>query len=118
MRAIGAAIGLVYLGSFAAIAQLSPDVREYVKFDAPAIAITHARVIDGTGAAARNDETILSCDGKIESVGGPSIPPDAKVIDATGRSVIPGLIDMHGHMFYSAGNVYHQNGSLVMAASR
>lgn len=114
MRAIGAAFGFVYLASFNAIAQLSPDVREYVKFDAPVIAITHVRVIDGSGAAARNDQTILIRDGKIESVGGASVPPDAKVIDASGRSVIPGLIDMHGHMFYTAGNVYHKDGSLAM----
>jgi imidazolonepropionase-like amidohydrolase len=114
MRAIGAAVGFVYLMSFAAVGQLSPDVREYLKFEAPVIAITHARVIDGTGAAARNDQIILIRDGKIESVGSERIPLDAKVVDATGRSVIPGLIDMHGHMFYTAGNVYHKDGSLAM----
>jgi imidazolonepropionase-like amidohydrolase len=114
MRAIGTAVGFVYLVSFAAIAQLSPDVREYLKFDARVIAITHARVIDGTGAAARHDQTILIRDGKIESIGVASIPPGAKVIDATGHSVIPGLLDMHGHMFYTAGNVYHKDGSLAM----
>ncbi|MBV8053590.1 MAG: amidohydrolase family protein, partial [Acidobacteriaceae bacterium] len=113
MRALGAAFAFVYLISFAA-AQLSPDVREYVKFDAPVIVITHARVIDGTGAAARTDQTIVIRDGKIESAGAATIPADAKVIDATGRSVIPGLIDMHGHMFYTAGNVYHPDGSLAM----
>jgi len=114
MRALSGAIGFVYLISFAATAQLSPDVREYLKFDAPVIAIAHARVIDGTGAAARGDQTILIRDGKIESVGAASIPADAKVIDATGRSVIPGLIDMHGHMFYTAGNVYRKDGNLAM----
>ena len=118
MRALSGAIGFVYLISFAATAQLSPDVREYLKFDAPVIAIAHARVIDGTGAAARSDQTILIRDGKIESVGAASIPADAKVIDATGRSVIPGLIDMHGHMFYTAGNVYRKDGNLAMAVSR
>jgi imidazolonepropionase-like amidohydrolase len=113
MRAIGAAVAFVYLVSLAA-AQLSPDIREYVKFDSPLIAITHARVIDGTGAPVHNDQTIIIRDGKIESIGTASIPADAKVIDATGRSVVPGLIDMHGHMFYTAGNVYHQDGSLAM----
>lgn len=112
MRAIGAAVGLVCF-SLAATAQLSRDVREYVKIDSPVIAITHARVIDGTGTMARDDQTIVIRDGKIESVGAVNIPAGAKVIDATGRSVIPGLIDMHGHMFYTAGNVYHADGSLA-----
>ena len=113
MRAIGAAVVFVCF-SLAAAAQLSPDVRDYVKLDAPVIAITHARVIDGTGRSARTDQTIIIRQGKIESVGGAQVPADAKVIDATGRSVIPGLIDMHGHMFYTAGNVYRADGSLAM----
>src|SRR5581483_2283436 len=112
MRAIGAAVVFVCF-SFAATAQLSPDVREYVKFDSPVIAIRHARVIDGTGASPRNDQTIIIRDGRIESIGAVEIPAGAKVVDATGRSVIPGLIDMHGHMFYTAGNVYRKDGSLA-----
>jgi len=114
MRAIGAAVAFVFLVSGNSIAQLSPDVREYVKFDSPVIAITHARVIDGTGAPARIDQTIIIRNGKIESLGAATIPADAKVIDATGRTIVPGLIDMHGHMFYTAGNVYHPDGSLAM----
>ena len=113
MRAIGGAVALVCL-SLAAVAQMSPDVRDYVKLDSPVIAITHARVIDGTGTSARNDQTILIRKGKIESVGAVDVPAEAKVIDATGRSVMPGLIDMHGHMFYTAGNVYRADGSLAM----
>ena len=114
MQATGAVVGFVYLLSCAATAQLSPDVREYVKFDAQFIAITGARVIDGTGATPRTGQTILIRDDKIESIGTSSIPSGAKVIDATGRTVLPGLIDMHGHIFYTAGNVYHKDGSLAM----
>jgi len=112
MRAIGAVGMLCY--SFIATAQLSPDVKEYVKVDSPVIAIIHARLIDGTGARARSDQTILIRDGKIQSVGTLSIPAGANVIDLANRSVIPGLIDMHGHMFYTAGNVYRADGSLAM----
>ena len=112
MRAIGAVGMLCY--SFIATAQLSPDVKEYVKLDSPVIAIIHARLIDGTGARARSDQTILIRDGKIQSVGTLSIPAGANVIDLANRSVIPGLIDMHGHMFYTAGNVYRADGSLAM----
>jgi len=86
---------------------LSPQVRGFVKVDAPVVALTHVLVIDGTGAAAREDQTIVISKGKIESVSGTassSIPKDAQVLDLHGYSVIPGLVGMHDHMFYPAGN--------------
>jgi len=94
--------------SFAAAAQtLSPQVKAFVKVDAPVIALTHVRVIDGTGAAARADQTIILSQGKIESVGDASsagIPKDAHVLDLQGDTVIPGMVGMHDHMFYPMGN--------------
>ncbi|HZQ95071.1 MAG TPA: amidohydrolase family protein [Candidatus Sulfotelmatobacter sp.] len=87
---------------------LSPEVRKFVKVDAPVVALTHVRVIDGTGAAAREDQTIVLRKGKIESVGDASstrIPNDAQVLDLREHSVIPGLVGMHDHMFYPMGNV-------------
>lgn len=94
--------------SIAAAQSLSPEVRKFVKVDAPLIALTHVRVIDGTGAPAREDQTIILSKGKIESVGGPladNVPKDAQVLDLQGYSVIPGLVGMHDHMFYPMGNV-------------
>jgi imidazolonepropionase-like amidohydrolase len=85
----------------------SAEVRKFVKIDAPVIALTHVRVIDGTGAAAREDQTIILNKGKIESVGdasAASVPKDAQVLDLHGYSVIPGLVGMHDHMFYPMGN--------------
>ncbi len=85
----------------------SPLVKQYIKIDAPVVALTHVRVIDGTGAAAREDQTILVSYGKIESVGDASktnVPKDAQVLDLHGYSVIPGLVGMHDHMFYPVGN--------------
>ena len=86
---------------------LSPGVQAFVKVDAPLIALTHVRVIDGTGAPAREDQTIILSKGKIESVGDSStasILKDAQVLDLHGYSVIPGLVGMHEHMFYPVGN--------------
>jgi imidazolonepropionase-like amidohydrolase len=97
-------------------ASLSPEVRAYVKVDAPVVALVHARVIDGTGAPARDNQTILLRDGKIQSVGDSTrtpVPAEAKVMDEIGRTVIPGLIDVHGHMFYTAGNVFTKEGKLA-----
>jgi imidazolonepropionase-like amidohydrolase len=95
---------------------LSPAVKEFVKVDAPTVALTHVRVIDGTGAAARDDQTIIISAGKITSIG-PSAstpaPQGAQVLDSTGRTATPGLVGMHDHMFYPAGGpVFH-----VMAVS-
>jgi imidazolonepropionase-like amidohydrolase len=86
---------------------LSPQVRSFVKMDAPTVALTHVRVIDGTGAAAREDQTIILSHGKIESVSdaaSASVPKDAQVLDLHGYSVIPGLVGMHDHLVYPLGN--------------
>jgi len=85
---------------------LARGVREFVKVDAPVIALTHARVIDGTGAAARADQTIIISGGKIESMGDAAstpAPAGAQIIDLSGKTVIPGLVGMHEHMFYPSG---------------
>src|ERR1700691_243952 len=84
----------------------SPKGQPFGKGNAPMVALTPGRVIDGTGAAARDDQTILVSKGKIESVGdaGANVPQDAQVIDLHGYSVIPGLVGMHDHMFYPMGN--------------
>jgi len=93
--------------NFAAAQTLSPQVKPYVKVDAPVVALTHIRVIDGTGAPVREDQTVVLNAGKIESVGdaaSASVPKDAQVIDLHGYSVIPGLVGMHDHLFYPVGD--------------
>ena len=102
-------VGLfLLLCSIALVAQtLSPKVQPFVKVNSPVVALSHVRVIDGTGAAAREDQTIVVSQGKIEAVGDASatnIPKDAQVLDLHGYSVIPGLVGMHDHMFYPMGN--------------
>jgi imidazolonepropionase-like amidohydrolase len=85
--------------------QLSARVRPFVTQDASVIALTHVRVVDGTGAAARTDQTLVIKDGGIIALGDAAatkIPDGAKVLDLTGRTVIPGLVGMHDHMYYPA----------------
>jgi imidazolonepropionase-like amidohydrolase len=99
---------LMFAYSATFVAQtLSPQVKAFVKVDAPVVALTHVRVIDGTGAVAREDQTIILKQGKIDSVSessSASVPQDAKVLDLHGYSVIPGIVGMHDHMFYPMGN--------------
>ena len=78
---------------------------DLIRENAPVIAITHVSVIDGTGAPAEADQTVLLRDGKIDSVvssAGAQTPPNAKVIDGSGKTLIPGLVGMHEHLFYTA----------------
>ena len=99
--------------SVAAIAQPQPQptAKDYVKVDSPVIALEHVRVIDGTGAAAKPDQTIVISAGKILSIGGAAsaqIPAGANRMDFTGFSALPGLVGMHDHLFYpSGGGLYH-----------
>jgi len=77
-------------------------VQPYVRVAAGQIALTHVRVIDGTGAAARADMTILLDGPRIAAVQPASapIPAGATILDLTGRTVMPGLVGMHDHMYY------------------
>jgi imidazolonepropionase-like amidohydrolase len=73
--------------------------------DSTVVALEHVRVIDGTGAAPEADQTILIENGMIRGIGpssAVSVPPGAHVLELKGRSVIPGLVGMHDHMFYPA----------------
>jgi imidazolonepropionase-like amidohydrolase len=94
--------------------QLAPALREYVKVDAPVIALTHARVIDGTGAAPREDQTLVIRDGVISEMAlstALAAPAGATVVDLTGKSVMPGLVMVHEHLYYPTGpQVYGQLG--------
>jgi imidazolonepropionase-like amidohydrolase len=82
---------------------LSPDVLRYVKVNAPQVLLTHVRIIDGTGAAAVEDQSILIENGKITSIAASiPAPPNSTVLDLHGHTVIPGLIGMHDHLYYIA----------------
>jgi imidazolonepropionase-like amidohydrolase len=108
MRKLLPAMLLIFACAAVLVAQtLSPDMRRFVTVDAPVVALTHVRVIDGTGAAGREDQTVVISKGKIESVSdgaSANVPKDAKVLDLHGYSVIPGLVGMHDHLFYPMGN--------------
>lgn len=64
-------------------------------------AITNATLIDGTGADPIPNATIVIDDERITQIGaGIAVPTGADVIDAGGRTVMPGMIDCHVHMLY------------------
>jgi imidazolonepropionase-like amidohydrolase len=94
-------IFIIFLNSFA-----QADRQQFIRVEAPVIALTHVRVIDGTGAKPQDDQTIVISDGKIQSIApsaSASIPPNAKTLDLSGYTVLPGLVGMHDHMFFPEG---------------
>ena len=97
---------ILVLGVNAVPAQeaFSDLVQYFVRTQEPVIALRNATIIDGTGTEASHAQTILIRDGMIAAVGPVgtvNIPESAQVIDCTGKSVIPGFVMLHEHMFYS-----------------
>jgi hypothetical protein len=78
-------------------------VRPFVAVDAPVVALTHVRLVDGTGAPAREDQTVVVRGGRIQAAG-PSattpVPRGARVLDLAGHTVMPGLVSLHEHTYF------------------
>lgn len=93
MKIAGKIVLLVTLGILAAGALAAQESKP--------LAITHAVLIDGSGKTPVDNATILIRDGKIIAAGpaaGIVLLKEAEVIDAAGKSVMPGLADMHVHL--------------------
>lgn len=104
---------LALLAPAAAAAQansLSQQVQEFVSVGVPVFALTGARVIDGTGAAAREGQTIVVEDGVIIGLGDDGavdVPAGAELIDLAGHTVLPGFVMVHEHLFYPVGDAHY-----------
>jgi imidazolonepropionase-like amidohydrolase len=75
----------------------------YVTIAGPVVVLRHVRVVDGTGAAPRGDQTIVIRDARIESVGpsaAANIPAGARVVDLPGHTVLPGFVGLHEHTYF------------------
>jgi len=82
----------------AALAAISKDFRR--DNSQGTLALVGATLIDGTGAPALNDSAVVIQGGRIVSSGPrgqAKLPKDAKILDLTGKTIVPGLWDMHAH---------------------
>ena len=108
------------LGTLASLATLGAQqpnqgARQFISVSDSVVALTNVRVIDGTGAAARDGQTIVMKGGVIQSIGGGgqvTVPAGARTMDLAGRTVMPGYVMLHEHLFYPAGGgaVYNEQG--------
>lgn len=82
----------------------TPQVSAYIKINTPTVAITDVKLIDGTGKPAKEHQTVVVSNGKIVSVGDTKkikVPTDAQVIEGTGKTLTPGLVMLHEHLYYT-----------------
>ena len=74
-----------------------------------ALVIKGGKLIDGTGRQPIENSVIVMQNGRFAAVGRQgdvAIPPDADVVDVSGKSVMPGFIDGHGHLEDFHGELY------------
>jgi hypothetical protein len=84
--------------------QKPSGVAEFISVDAPVFVLDHVRVIDGTGTPPKEDQTVAIASGKIQFIGSEAsaqIPEGAQRIDRSGYTVIPGIVGMHNHLYYT-----------------
>ena len=107
----GALLALLAAASLRA-AELNDRDKAFVAYAQPAIAFVHANVIDGTGSPAKSDQTLLIDHGRIAALGPfnkVKFPKATTIVDARGKTLLPGFVMMHEHMFYPAGEfVYNE----------
>lgn len=74
--------------------------KDLAKHPAHPVAIEHVRLFDSEQAAVREDQTVVVSGDRFAKVGpakSASVPADAERIDGTGKTILPGLFDMHAH---------------------
>jgi imidazolonepropionase-like amidohydrolase len=91
--------------------------RIYSKFitdSADVTAFIDAIVIDGTGAPSKEHQTVIIKNGIISQIGKTAdlqIPREATVINCSGKTIIPGMVMLHEHFFYTSYMGQYMNGS-------
>ena len=105
MKGIKLLPAILLFANLVGVAQnYTPDVRRFIKTSAPVIALTNAKVIDGTGRPSKTHQTIIISNGVITATGGAkevNIPAGAEIINCSGKTVIPGLVMLHEHLYYT-----------------
>ncbi len=92
--------------------------RHYLKTAAESIALVHAKIFDGTGSPARLNQTVLIENGRILAVGASAelaVPAGYETWDASGMTLVPGLIGTHNHLRLPQGAMRYTGPKLYLA---
>lgn len=103
-RTLAAALGLT-AALQAQERTISDAVRPFISVDATVVALTHVQLVDGTGAPAKADQTVIFRNGTIDSVGPSattSVPPGARELELSGHTVLPGQVGLHEHTYFAS----------------
>src|SRR5579871_5818963 len=99
--------GLYLLIALQAFTQnsFSSAVRKFIDYDSAFITFTHCKLADVKNLKVLDDQTVIVRNGVITAVAdSKKLPPPSGsiVIDLTGKSLLPGFVLLHEHMFYAA----------------
>ncbi len=99
-------LALLALPSPAEGQRVAERFQDLVAVDEPAVVLSGVTLIDGTGAPARPGQTVIIVDDRIQAVGDDGslpIPDGARVLELDGHTVIPGIVGLHNHSYYTGG---------------
>ena len=86
--------------------KFSSAVQQFIRYSQDTIALIHVNIIDGSGGPAKADQTVLVIQGRFAAISGningriPMPLGTRVIIDCSGKTIIPGMVMMHEHMFY------------------
>ncbi len=107
-RAVAAAVAMFAVAGSSLGAQrpvAGSAAEGYAVVNSETVALTGVTLIDGSGASAQRGRTVVIEGDRIAAVGpdgAVAIPAGAEVLDLTGHTVIPGMVGLHNHLFYTA----------------
>jgi imidazolonepropionase-like amidohydrolase len=97
---------LFFVTAFICSAQtFSAQVSPFIKVPAGTIVLSDVKIIDGTGGIAKEHQSILIQNDRIAAIGNLkeiNVPAAATVIACAGKTVIPGLVMLHEHLYYTS----------------
>lgn len=100
-----AAVGMAQASSALASPEFTEQSKQFVTYQQQEILLENLRLVDGSGAPAAENQCILIRSGKIASTehsGACAASPGASRLDLGGKTVLPGFVMLHEHMFYNA----------------